>query len=84
MLSQITGPPEPACANEDAAAAAARQRQQGGGAGMDVEGEGTGAGAQPAVLATADPGSQESLVRENVPNPLAGEQTWPTHEVGLI
>ncbi len=34
-----------------------------------------------AVLATPDPTQQEALVRENVPDPLAGEQTWPTEEV---
>jgi pre-rRNA-processing protein TSR1 len=33
------------------------------------------------VLATPDPMQQEALVRENVPDPLAGEQTWPTEEV---
>eukprot|EP00884_Botryococcus_braunii_P001387 jgi/Botrbrau1/11249/Bobra.0038s0021.1 len=32
------------------------------------------------VLATPNPDLQESLVRENVPDPLAGEQTWPTDE----
>lgn len=35
------------------------------------------------VLEVADPQRQESLQRENVPDPLAGEQTWPTQEVGL-
>lgn len=79
LLSQISGPAEPAAANEDATAAAARQRAQGAGGGMDMEGQGAG---EPAVLATADPEAQESLVRENVPDPLAGEQTWPTQEVG--
>lgn len=33
------------------------------------------------VLATPDPAQQESLVREIAPDPLAGEQTWPTEEV---
>ncbi|GAB4814739.1 hypothetical protein N2152v2_001785 [Parachlorella kessleri] len=79
LLSHISGPAEPACSNEDAAAAAARQRQLGGGAGAMAVDDAGGAG-QPAVLATADPGSQESLRRENVPDPLAGEQTWPTQE----
>lgn len=32
------------------------------------------------VLEAADPQRQESLQRENVPDPLAGEQTWPTQE----
>lgn len=34
----------------------------------------------PRVLATAEPSEQASLERENVPDPLAGEQTWPTEE----
>lgn len=33
------------------------------------------------VLATPSPDEMEPLVRENVPDPLAGEQTWPTDEV---
>jgi hypothetical protein len=33
------------------------------------------------VLEVADPQRRESLQRENVPDPLAGEQTWPTAEV---
>ena len=28
-----------------------------------------------------DPNVQESLQCENIPDPLAGEQTWPTEEV---
>ncbi|KAK3129271.1 hypothetical protein QOZ80_6BG0475740 [Eleusine coracana subsp. coracana] len=28
----------------------------------------------------ADPSNQESLLVENVPDPIAGEQTWPTEE----
>ncbi|KAI5644034.1 hypothetical protein NE865_03945 [Phthorimaea operculella] len=32
------------------------------------------------VLAVADPAKQESLVRENVPDPMDAEQTWPTEE----
>jgi hypothetical protein len=32
------------------------------------------------VLEVADPQRRESLQRENVPDPLAGEQTWPTAE----
>lgn len=34
------------------------------------------------LLEAADPARRESLQRENVPDPLAGEQTWPTEEVG--
>ncbi|XP_046854364.1 pre-rRNA-processing protein TSR1 homolog [Xenia sp. Carnegie-2017] len=32
------------------------------------------------VLQTADPVQQETLVSEVVPNPMDGEQTWPTEE----
>ena len=32
------------------------------------------------VLATPDPSLAEAAVRENVPDALAGEQTWPTEE----
>nr|CAD7567990.1 unnamed protein product [Timema californicum] len=32
------------------------------------------------VLATADPRIQESLQSENSPDPMEGEQTWPTEE----
>ena len=34
-----------------------------------------------ATIATPDEGMQHDLIRENVPDPLAGEQTWPTEEV---
>lgn len=32
------------------------------------------------VLQVADPAKQESLVSENVPDPMDAEQTWPTEE----
>ena len=32
------------------------------------------------VLATPESDSQDDLARENVPNPLDAEQTWPTEE----
>ncbi|XP_045493306.1 pre-rRNA-processing protein TSR1 homolog [Colias croceus] len=32
------------------------------------------------ILQTADPAKQESLVAENVPDPMDAEQTWPTEE----
>ncbi|KAI3432659.1 hypothetical protein D9Q98_004203 [Chlorella vulgaris] len=66
QLQQIEGPSEPPSANEPAAGASQ-------GAAMDTAGE-------VAVLALPDPAQRESLVRENVPDPLAGEQTWPTEE----
>ena len=39
------------------------------------------ADAQPRLLAEPSSDAQEAIVRENVPDPLAGEQTWPTEEV---
>lgn len=42
---------------------------------MDVE------GVQLPVLAVADREGRESLQRENEPDPLDAEQTWPTKEV---
>ena len=33
------------------------------------------------ALALPDAAAQQRVVRENVPDPLAGEQTWPTSEV---
>ncbi|XP_060829692.1 pre-rRNA-processing protein TSR1 homolog [Bombus pascuorum] len=32
------------------------------------------------VLERADPGKQESLISENIPDPMDAEQTWPTEE----
>lgn len=39
------------------------------------------AASESTVLATPEPGAQDSLERENAPNPLDAEQTWPTEEV---
>ena len=33
-----------------------------------------------ALLAEADPNRQEDLIAENSPDPLEGEQTWPTED----
>ena len=38
--------------------------------------------AHPQLLAEPSPEDREALIRENTPDPLAGEQTWPTEEVG--
>ena len=43
-------------------------------------GDGTLSMEEDTVLAVADPAKCEGLARENVPDPLAGEQTWPTEE----
>ena len=32
------------------------------------------------VLCRADPAKQESLQAEVIPDPMEGEQTWPTEE----
>lgn len=32
------------------------------------------------ILEKADPSKQESLISENVPDPMDAEQTWPTNE----
>ncbi len=42
---------------------------------MDMAGSGA------RVLAVADPAARQGVVRLNTPDPLAGEQTWPTTEV---
>ena len=39
------------------------------------------AGGGATVLAVADAAKRQGLVRLNTPDPLAGEQTWPTEEV---
>ena len=49
----------------------------GGGGGSDVA-MADMAGAR--TLARAEPSQLESVARENIPDPLAGEQTWPTEE----
>ena len=55
----------------------ARQRMERRGQGGDVV---MGVDEDSATLAMADAGQLESLDRENVPDPLAGDQTWPTEE----
>ncbi len=79
QLAQIDGPAEPPAAN-DGSEAARRQQAVAGAAAMDLSAA-EGSGGLP-LLARPQPGQQESLVRENEVDPLAGEQTWPTEEVG--
>ncbi|KAK9814203.1 hypothetical protein WJX72_002201 [[Myrmecia] bisecta] len=67
QILKIEGPPDPV-------PAANPGTRRGDADAMDVATE-----AVP-VLARPDPQEQEALVRENVPDPLAGEQTWPTEE----
>ena len=45
--------------------------------GMDMAGSGA------AVLAVADMAKRQGVIRLNTPDPLAGEQTWPTQEVSF-
>lgn len=79
QLAQIDGPPEVPAANDSPEAA--RRQQAVASAGTDAMdlSAAEGFGGLP-VLARPQPGQQESLVRENEVDPLAGEQTWPTEE----
>ena len=45
---------------------------------MDMAGSGA------RLLAVADPAARQGVVRLNTPDPLAGEQTWPTNEVSFL
>ena len=45
---------------------------------MDMAGSGA------RLLAVADPAARQGVVRLNTPDPLAGEQTWPTNEVSSL
>jgi len=56
--------------------ASATRPTAGGDAGMGDE----GFMGPPTMLALPDPSARDTLDRENVPNPLEGEQTWPTEE----
>ena len=71
QIDRISGPPRPQPVFGHV------RRHPGKGVGDAMDAEGTGAN----VLAVAEPAERESLARENVPDPLAGEQTWPTEEV---
>ena len=71
-IKQIQGPSRP-----EPAITASAKRSRGAG-GMEVDDP------SPAVLATADEAERESLQRENQPDPLDAEQTWPTEEACLL
>lgn len=71
-VDQIRGPTRP----EPTVTASAKRSR--GEANMEVDDQG------PAVLATADEAERESLQRENQPDPLDAEQTWPTEEVCFL
>ena len=61
----------------EAPASSGRKPTANGVSSMDMAGSGA------KVLAVADPSARQGLVRLNSPDPLAGEQTWPTSEVGI-
>lgn len=75
QIEQIDGPAEPAPANEAALGGATSQQQGRGGDAMEAEASG-----EIPVLAKAPEESREPLVRENEPDLLDAEQTWPTEE----
>lgn len=78
QIEQIDGPLEPTPANEAALSGAASQQQMLRGRGVDaMEAEASG---EVPVLARAPQESREPLVRENEPDLLDAEQTWPTEE----
>jgi len=54
---------------------------RGGGGGDAAMGDASGAG-DGVTLQAPDAAHREVAVRENIPDPLAGEQTWPTEEAG--
>jgi hypothetical protein len=74
QLLAIEGPADPA--------GCAPGRVGGGkaGAARDAEMGDAAAGGGARVLAAPEPAQQDSLVRENVPDAMGGEQTWPTDE----
>jgi len=76
QVDRIEAAAEPAALGEPAARPAPTGAAGASGAPQAMDAAGAGA----AVLAAAAPGEREALVRENAPDPLAGEQTWPTEE----
>uniref|UniRef100_A0A383VWG4 Bms1-type G domain-containing protein n=1 Tax=Tetradesmus obliquus TaxID=3088 RepID=A0A383VWG4_TETOB len=78
-ILRIEGPPDPAAAIAQPPPQQ-RQHKKGGAMDMDMQDVAGAAAAAGAVLALPDPEQQEALVRENEPDPLDGEQTWPTEE----
>jgi len=70
-LSKVYGPPDPH--------APVRAPRRGGAGAMEEDVGAAGENTLP-VLAQSCAGLRQTLVRENVPDPLAGEQTWPTEE----
>ncbi|XP_019366530.1 PREDICTED: pre-rRNA-processing protein TSR1 homolog [Gavialis gangeticus] len=79
QMSQVDAPPDPLCLNPRVAKHLERKGQD-----MEIQDE-SGNGAvqmeeDVKVLMKADPSRQELLQSEVVPDPMEGEQTWPTEE----
>ncbi|XP_018412654.1 PREDICTED: pre-rRNA-processing protein TSR1 homolog isoform X2 [Nanorana parkeri] len=81
QMSQIDAPPDPYPINPHVRKEKAKKRQD---VEMEVcmldEPNNTGMEEDVKVLMKADPTAQESLQSEVVPDPMEGEQTWPTEE----
>ncbi|XP_063812165.1 pre-rRNA-processing protein TSR1 homolog [Pseudophryne corroboree] len=78
QMSQIDAPPDPYPLNPRIHGTKAKKGQD-----MDIADEGnicTEMEEDVKVLMRADPAVQESLQAEVVPDPMEGEQTWPTEE----
>ncbi|NXH47641.1 TSR1 protein, partial [Dicaeum eximium] len=78
QLSQVDAPPDPLSLNPRVVKGQKRSQD------MEVQDD-SGNGADEMeedvkVLMKADPSKQESLQSEVVPDPMEGEQTWPTEE----
>uniref|UniRef100_A0A7M4FEP0 Pre-rRNA-processing protein TSR1 homolog n=1 Tax=Crocodylus porosus TaxID=8502 RepID=A0A7M4FEP0_CROPO len=77
QMSQVDVPPDPLCLNPRAAKRLERKGQdmeiQSGNSAVQMEED-------VKVLMKADPSRQELLQSEVVPDPIKGEQTWPTEE----
>ncbi|XP_072027418.1 pre-rRNA-processing protein TSR1 homolog [Amphiura filiformis] len=75
QLQQIDMPPDPCPLNSKGS------RKKGKGDSMAVDTEEANSMEEGAkVLGVADPSKQESLDSEAIPDPMEGEQTWPTEE----
>jgi hypothetical protein len=77
-VERISSVSEP-CGNGRKAGAGG-ERGGGGGGSDAMMGDALGATADGATLQVPDPQHREVPVRENIPDTLAGEQTWPTEE----
>ncbi|XP_018412655.1 PREDICTED: pre-rRNA-processing protein TSR1 homolog isoform X3 [Nanorana parkeri] len=77
QMSQIDAPPDPYPINPHVRKEKAKKRQD---VEMEDEPNNTGMEEDVKVLMKADPTAQESLQSEVVPDPMEGEQTWPTEE----